>query len=98
MTFDIFQIALAAFGVTSLVLLAFSRILIGCVFGLVAYSVWIYVAYQAEQPGVLVLVCLSWLTSLLGIIGRIPRRRVVQDEEPEQTYSHRAEVKRGIKV
>jgi len=81
MTFDLLQILLAAFGFSSLVFLARQRILLGCVFGLAAYGVWVQVAYAAGQPGALVFCIAMCLINALGVIGRIPRRRAPQDED-----------------
>ena len=84
MTFDIFQVLIAAFGCVSVVLLAFNRILLGCVFGLACYSVWVVDAIDGGRPGAVVVLCIFWLISALGVIGRLPRRRKTERDEHEK--------------
>jgi type VI protein secretion system component VasK len=100
MTFDLLQILIAVFGISAMVFLAFSRVLAGCVLNLVAYGVWAHVAYEAGQPGALVLALAMFLICVLGVLGRIPRHRPANDDETEmqQKWSQRAELKAGTVV
>lgn len=76
MTIDptVLQILIGVFGVIAIVILATNRIFLGSIIATIGQSFWFWVAYQAEQWGVIVVLSVQTLMFLLAIIGRWPRR------------------------
>ena len=81
------QIHIGLFGVLAVVALGFSRMFLGSILAVIGQSVWIWVAYTAEQWGAVVVLCLSTLIYLLCIVSRWPHRSPpVKVEKDEQDW------------